>query len=79
MYKSAIAALTMTAAALLLTAVPALADEDLDYRGPSITMCDKGVTYAIRMGSPMSVRTTITGCEDEEDEEDEHGHGYGMY
>jgi hypothetical protein len=73
MYKSALAALTMTAAALLLAAVPALAGDDLDVHGPSLVMCDDGVAYVIKMGTPMVVQTTTAECADTDDDSHEYG------
>ncbi|UBU10760.1 hypothetical protein [Nonomuraea gerenzanensis] len=74
MYKAAFAAITMTAAALLLAAAPALAGDDLDFHGPSFIMCEDGMTNVIKMDAPMTVWTTTAGCADTDDD-DSHGHG----
>ncbi|GAA2204005.1 hypothetical protein GCM10009850_001300 [Nonomuraea monospora] len=74
MYKAAFAAFTMTAAALLLAAAPALAGDDLDFHGPSFIMCENGMTNVVKMDAPMTLWTTTAGCADTDDDES-HGHG----
>ncbi|MEV4803394.1 hypothetical protein AB0K18_25610 [Nonomuraea sp. NPDC049421] len=57
MYRSVIAAVTMTAAALLLAPTPAIAD---DFWGPS-HVCGKEVTGVLRL-KPFTIWTTDGGC-----------------
>ncbi|WP_043614099.1 hypothetical protein [Nonomuraea candida] len=70
MYKCAIAAITMTAAALLLAATPAIADDD--YNGPVFGVCGTDGTKLIRMQAPMVLFLSDRGCHPWDDESLSH-------
>ncbi|MGW4793020.1 hypothetical protein ACWEPC_11480 [Nonomuraea sp. NPDC004297] len=71
MYKAAIAAVTMTAAAMLLTAVPAIADDD--FMGPHHGKCENEVAKLIKWHSPLVVWLLNQDCEHKDHHEDEEG------
>ena len=71
MYKSAIAAVTMTAAALLLAAMPALASDDADSKAPEHGKCEKQVATLVKFREPMLVVFTNGACADMEFEMEE--------
>ncbi|MFB4281875.1 MULTISPECIES: hypothetical protein [unclassified Nonomuraea] len=73
MYKSAIAAVTMTAAALLLAAMPALASGDPDSKTPEHGTCEKQMATLVKLRQPMLVVFTNGACADMELEMEEFG------
>ncbi|GAA3656470.1 hypothetical protein GCM10022224_019470 [Nonomuraea antimicrobica] len=70
MYRSVIAAVTMTAAALLLASAPAIADDD-DFRGPHIG-CEKEAAGFVKLRAPLVI--WFGGSDDCKDEEHEEHH-----
>lgn len=71
MYKSAIAAVTMTAAALLLAAAPAIADND--YAGPhGPSRCEKELAELAElaeMGAPLMAWFAPDQCAEDGDDD----------
>ncbi|MFC5829022.1 hypothetical protein [Nonomuraea insulae] len=71
MYKCAIAAVTMTAAALLLAATPAIADND--YAGPhGPSRCEKELAELAEfaeMGAPTVMSLPAEECAEDGDDD----------
>ncbi|MEV0620654.1 hypothetical protein AB0I81_45530 [Nonomuraea sp. NPDC050404] len=68
MYKSALAAVTLTAAALLLAATPAIADND--FSGPEFHSCESSVfSKLIKFHAPMLLWLAKDDCADKWDDE----------
>ncbi|MET9241919.1 hypothetical protein [Nonomuraea sp. NPDC003709] len=64
MYARAVTALATTAAALLLAAGPAVADDD--WRGPDDTLCERFLESLDR-GSVMLPMSVVFNCMDADD------------
>ncbi|TDD01371.1 hypothetical protein E1292_26045 [Nonomuraea deserti] len=69
MLRSVVAALTLTAAALLLAAVPAIADDDTD---PQNLTCGKDISSEIDVNIPDQSPRTHRFCADEDDPDQIH-------
>ncbi|SEG37036.1 hypothetical protein SAMN05444920_102747 [Nonomuraea solani] len=69
MYRTAVAAVTMTAAALLLATTPALAyNDDDDHQGPFYTMCEGELHGLIKLHAPVLVWWGDADCATDTDD-----------